>query len=152
MQLDKKRPFATVSGHDPSIKYLFEQDGRCFRQDGQEVDPKTGEIVDAIPVPDKPIAEKKLGEKIPPKKESGYTGLSWNQSDVPEKEATSIIALEIDGEPITVDLDENNYSSRDEIKATLDKLKGKYLARDSRNTLWKNLVATAKELEEEQNG
>ena len=153
MQLDKKRPYATVTGHDPNVHHLYEQNGKFFNSELDEVDPQTGErispLVDATTVPDNPVVEKKLGEKIPPKE---YTGLSWNQSDVPDDEAPRIVAVEIDGEPITVDMNENYYSSRDEIKAMLDKLGGKYLARDSRNTLWKKLVATAKALEAEQNG
>jgi hypothetical protein len=152
MRLDKKRPFATVTGHDPNVHHLYEQNGRFFNSELDEVDPKTGKCVDANDVPEKPIVEKNLGEKIPPKEENGYTGLSWNQSDVPDEEAPRIVAVEIDGEPITVDMNENYYSSRDEIKAMLDKLGGKYLARDSRTTLWKKLVATAKALEAEQNG
>ena len=139
MRLDRKRPFATVTGHDPNVHHLYEQNGKFFNSELDEVDPKTGDLVGPV--------EKADPEEKPEQADIGYTGLSWNQSDVPDEEAPRIVAVEIDGEPITVDMNENYYSSRDEIKAMLDKLGGKYLARDSRTTLWKKLVATAKELE-----
>ena len=50
-----------------------------------------------------------------------------------------------------VDLNNDHYSSREEIMAMLDKLDGRYLRRDSRDVLYAKLVASAKAQESLQN-
>lgn len=46
MLLKKGEPYGTVIGHDPKIKYDYEQGGKHFDPLGREVNPKTGALVD----------------------------------------------------------------------------------------------------------
>ena len=154
MQLDKKRPYATVTGHDPNVHHLYEQNGKFFNSELDEVDPKTGKII-RTPPHDTTFGLPKPEEQEP---ESEYVGLKWGEKGpenrVPDElpPEPNLIAVEYDGMPYTVDMVSDHYNSRATIMAWLDKLGGEYLVRDSRKVLWDKLVARVEELEAEQNG
>lgn len=152
-QLDRSRPFATVCGQDPSIFHRYEQDGCLFDHEGHEMDPDTGKTVPFDVMADAPDeAEPDLERQQPEEKPEPV--LSWKQREQPQgtKDAPRLVTIEIDGEPLTVDMDENSYTKREEMMEVLDKLGARYYRRDSRHVLFKKLISAAEKADKEQNG
>jgi hypothetical protein len=143
-KLDRQKPYATVAkGNDFSIKHTYEQDNAYFDHEGCELDKATGERLDQpkLPgvVPEKPKPAPPASSVKQPAPKAPEPMLTYGRQIEPE-----IIAFELDGEPITLN-PEDNTLNRDEMMAMLDNLGAKYYRRDTKKSLFVKLLAAAKD-------